>query len=144
NRTAHCVVWWPSTPSMLRKPQSHIQRSAKIFGKYFLLFELTLFSCSYLLYRRMNRSQEFRYYMHNNYPTVLEGYYKIGETISQSKIIRETDLMAFEKKLPKPIHKYEPTLNKSNRAPMSNNSTESSTDQSNISDVKKESKTAGK
>ncbi|KAK0092694.1 hypothetical protein PV326_000843 [Microctonus aethiopoides] len=48
------------------------------------------------------------------------------------------------KKLPKPIHKYEPTLNKSNRAPMSNNSTESSTDQSNISDVKKESKTAGK
>lgn len=35
--------------------------------------------------------------MLNNYPIVLEGYYKIGETISRSKIIRETDLMAFEK-----------------------------------------------
>lgn len=35
--------------------------------------ELGIFIGSYLVWKRMNSSQDFRFYMRNNYPQILEG-----------------------------------------------------------------------
>jgi hypothetical protein len=61
-----------------------------------IYLEIALFVGTYLAWRRINTSQEYRYYLRNNYPAVLEVYYSIGETASDSKL-REVDEVAFEK-----------------------------------------------
>ena len=52
---------------------------AKAVLKPVIYFELAFLVGSYLVWKRMNSSQEFRFYMRNNYPNILEGYYLIGE-----------------------------------------------------------------
>lgn len=41
----------------------------------FIYIEIVLFVGSYLLWKHMNDSQEFRFYMKKSYPTILEGNY---------------------------------------------------------------------
>ena len=60
------------------------------FLKGFVYFEIGAFIGSYLCWKRMNNSQEFRYYMSKTFPFALEGYYKMGETIGNLKT-REYD-----------------------------------------------------
>lgn len=57
----------------------------KSIFKGFIYIEIVVFLGSYLLWKRMNDSQEFRLYMKNSYPTVLEGYYSLGENIGNLK-----------------------------------------------------------
>ena len=47
----------------------------RTFVKGFVFLEIGLFVGSYLLWKRMNDSREFRKYLNNNYPAVLEGTY---------------------------------------------------------------------
>lgn len=46
------------------------------FAKGLLYAEIGLFIGCYLVWKRMNQSQEFRFYMKNNWPTILEGINK--------------------------------------------------------------------
>ncbi|KAF7998203.1 hypothetical protein HCN44_009601 [Aphidius gifuensis] len=57
------------------------------------------FGVTYIVWRRMNRSQDFRFYMNENFPSILEGYYKIGETISSDTSIRDFDTDTWSKKI---------------------------------------------
>ena len=50
------------------------QGGTKSFVKGILYLEIGIFVGSYLLWKRMNDSQEFRHFLHQNLPTVLEGY----------------------------------------------------------------------
>jgi hypothetical protein len=50
---------------------------------------------TYLAWRHVNTSQEYRYYLSQNYPTVLEAYYSFGESIGSSKV-RELDAAYFK------------------------------------------------
>jgi hypothetical protein len=43
------------------------------FVKLFVVFEVALAYGSYLTWKRMNNSQEFRFYIKNTFPVVLEG-----------------------------------------------------------------------
>lgn len=45
----------------------------KSLFKGFIYIEIVLFVGSYFLWKHMNDSQEFRFYMKNSYPTILEG-----------------------------------------------------------------------
>ncbi|XP_072027362.1 protein CEBPZOS-like [Amphiura filiformis] len=47
--------------------------------KLFIYAEVALIGGSYLVWRRMNRNQEFRKYMHEKYPYILEVFYKTAE-----------------------------------------------------------------
>lgn len=47
--------------------------SLKIWVKTFIGLELIFLAGSYYIWRKMNTSQDFRFYMKNNFPTVLDG-----------------------------------------------------------------------
>ncbi|XP_078593674.1 protein CEBPZOS-like [Branchiostoma floridae x Branchiostoma japonicum] len=47
--------------------------------KAVLFAEVGFIGASYIVWHRMNTSQDFRYYMHKKWPSVLEGFYKTGE-----------------------------------------------------------------
>lgn len=52
--------------------------------------EIGFFIGSYLLWKRMNDSREFRHYMSKSFPAILEGYYTLGEQLGGLEI-RKTD-----------------------------------------------------
>ncbi|XP_012281906.1 uncharacterized protein LOC105700548 [Orussus abietinus] len=66
--------------------------------KFFVTVEIALFLGSYALWRRINTSQDFRLYMHENYPSILNGYYSIGELLEPGDEMRAMDLMAWQQK----------------------------------------------
>ncbi|CAF0903476.1 unnamed protein product [Brachionus calyciflorus] len=51
------------------------------FGKFVLIAEVGIFIGSYLVWKRMNDSQDFRHYMSRKFPSILEGFYQIGEQL---------------------------------------------------------------
>ena len=59
--------------------------------KGFIIFEVATLVGSYLVWKRLNTSQDFRYYMSQKAPFILEGYYQMGEQIGNLKT-REYDL----------------------------------------------------
>lgn len=48
--------------------------------------ELAAFGGAYYYYRRLNRSQEYRYWMYQNFKPGLEMYYKCGELFGDHKV----------------------------------------------------------
>lgn len=74
---------------MLRKYPTSSSRGTWV--KLFLGVEIGIFLGSYYVWRRMNRSQDFRQYMNDKYPSILEGYYKIGETFDKNNKMRQFD-----------------------------------------------------
>jgi len=75
-----------------KRPQSDLTRSLKRGFKAILVVEAALLLGSYGFWRRLNTSQDFRYYMHQNFPLLLEGYYTIGESLSGNNHLRMFDL----------------------------------------------------
>jgi hypothetical protein len=65
------------------------------FLKGFILFEITAFIGSYLVWKKLNNSQNFRYLMSKKAPFILEGYYQIGEKAGNLKT-REYDLSCWQ------------------------------------------------
>lgn len=73
---------------MLKQPR----RTALVNGVKILLgCELICFFGSYFVWNRMNSSREFRYRMLNTLPSVLEGYYLLGETLDKTNNTRCLD-----------------------------------------------------
>lgn len=59
--------------------------------KTVLLFEAAGLAASYGLWYKCNTDRDFRLYLYKNYNWALEGYYGIGEKLSNQKT-REVDL----------------------------------------------------
>jgi len=53
-------------------------------AKYLFVFEAAVLIATYLVWKRMNTSQDFRFYMSKNFPIVLEGKILISLQISTS------------------------------------------------------------
>lgn len=53
--------------------KKYLQKSGFRLAKLVVYAEIACFIGSYLVWKRMNDSQEFRFYMSNNFPTILEG-----------------------------------------------------------------------
>jgi len=61
----------------------------------FIAAELTALVSSYYVWSRMNYSRSFRKQVRDNFPTVLEGYYTLGEKLDSTSNIREQDRIAW-------------------------------------------------
>ncbi|RLU27160.1 hypothetical protein DMN91_000959 [Ooceraea biroi] len=82
----------PFIPSMITKqPKSGFVQTLKKGGKALLIFEGALLLGSYGIWRCMNTSQDFRYRMHQHFPSILETYYVVGETLSGNNQLRTFD-----------------------------------------------------
>lgn len=53
--------------------------------------EAIAFGVSYAGWYRLNTDREYRHYVKENYPTILESYYQIGEFLSKDSSIRKVD-----------------------------------------------------
>ncbi|CAH2076967.1 unnamed protein product, partial [Iphiclides podalirius] len=73
-----------------KKPKSALKRFVTYSLGTIFVAEALGFAVSYGLYYKLNTEREFRYYMHQNYNWVLEGYYRLGEVIGGNKT-RELD-----------------------------------------------------
>lgn len=92
-----------------KTPKPAIWRFIKGSAKTLFVLEAVCFAASYGVYYRMNTNRgktaalyisfqiinnyapaEFRQHIHENYPFVLDYYYKIGEIVGDSKV-RQTD-----------------------------------------------------
>lgn len=65
---------------MLQKQPS--RKGVTLLGRGVAIFagiELLSFVGSYIGYLKLNRDQEFRYWVSQKFPALLEGYYKTGE-----------------------------------------------------------------
>ncbi|XP_052869154.1 uncharacterized protein LOC128274863 [Anopheles cruzii] len=74
-----------------KKARPGYKKIIKNFAKTLFVIEAVLFGFSYAGWYRLNTNREFRYYIKENYPSVLEAYYQIGETFSGDKAIRAYD-----------------------------------------------------
>ncbi|CAL1683028.1 unnamed protein product [Lasius platythorax] len=76
---------------LIKQPKFNLVQKLKSNAKAFLIFEGVLLLGSYGLWRCMNTSQDFRYYMHRHFPSILESYYLVGEKLSGSDQLRRFD-----------------------------------------------------
>uniref|UniRef100_A0A2M3ZAP4 Uncharacterized protein n=1 Tax=Anopheles braziliensis TaxID=58242 RepID=A0A2M3ZAP4_9DIPT len=74
-----------------KKARPGYRKIIKSSAKTLIVVEAILFAVSYAGWYRLNTSREFRYYVKENYPSVLEAYYQIGESISGDTSIRAYD-----------------------------------------------------
>lgn len=73
----------PKTPKSIKRTYwKFVKSSAKVL----FVVEVFLFAGSYGVYHRMNTNREFRRYVNENYPFVLDYYYKVGEVIGNSNL----------------------------------------------------------
>lgn len=75
--------------SMKKYPNSSV-KYPRLF-KWFLCFEITALAGSYFVWNRMNHSRDFRRTVLDNFPTILEVYYKIGEQFDSCNNTRSLD-----------------------------------------------------
>lgn len=82
---------------MLRKdPQTGGVASAFKKGfKVLLIGELALAGGCFIVYQKLNTDRDFRHWMSKKYPTVLDGYYQLGEKLGSLRT-REEDRLVWE------------------------------------------------
>uniref|UniRef100_A0A2M3ZB26 Uncharacterized protein n=1 Tax=Anopheles braziliensis TaxID=58242 RepID=A0A2M3ZB26_9DIPT len=74
-----------------KKARPGYRKIIKSSAKTLIVVEAILFAVSYAGWYRLNTNREFRYYVKENYPSILEAYYQIGESISGDTSIRAYD-----------------------------------------------------
>ncbi|CAH0714704.1 unnamed protein product, partial [Brenthis ino] len=73
-----------------KKPKSGFKRILGVTAKTIFVIEALGIAASYGLWFKLNTERDFRLYMYKNYNWILEGYYKVGETLAEQKT-RELD-----------------------------------------------------
>lgn len=83
---------------MIRKyPKESVVKTFFIkSAKIIIAAEVLCCVACYGFWRKLNTSQDSRFYFYQNYSWVLEGYYSIGETLSKNSDIRERDLLTWK------------------------------------------------
>lgn len=77
---------------MLRKrSRSGFLEAIKKSAKILFVAEAIAFAVTYAGWHRLNTNRDFRYYVKENYPSILESYYQLGEYFSGSRSIRNHD-----------------------------------------------------
>ncbi|XP_055592881.1 protein CEBPZOS [Uranotaenia lowii] len=77
---------------MLHKnAKPNYRRTVKTIGKYLLAAEAIGCAVTFAGWYRLNTNRDFRHYIRENYPLLLEGYYQVGEYISGDRSIRNHD-----------------------------------------------------
>ncbi|XP_044254519.1 uncharacterized protein LOC123004999 [Tribolium madens] len=81
---------------LLKTPKSGFRRWLKRGAIFMFIGEGIAFAISYGVWYSVNTKREYRKYLHDNYPSILEYYYKIGETINSDNKIRQIDYAYWE------------------------------------------------
>lgn len=82
---------------MLHKnPKPTYRKLIKTGAKIFFVAEAIAFVGSYGLWYKLNTDRDFRLYMHQNYSSVLNTYYKIGEVLDSENKCRNLDLTVWQ------------------------------------------------
>lgn len=77
---------------MLQKsPKSLFSKWLKIGGLSLIVAEGVCFIVSYQIWSKVNTEREYRKYLRDNYPSLLELYYKTGEILNSESQVRVTD-----------------------------------------------------
>lgn len=63
---------------------------------FLIAAETIAFAVSYLGWHRLNTDREFRHYVKENYPLILESYYQVGEYIGGDEKIRKHDELVWK------------------------------------------------
>ncbi|XP_054743226.1 protein CEBPZOS [Anastrepha obliqua] len=69
-----------------KKPKPAFWKFVKGGAKTLFIAEAICFAVSYGVYYRMNTNREFRHYINENFPFVLDYYYKAGEVLGNSNL----------------------------------------------------------
>lgn len=72
------------------------KRIIKSTAKYLLIAEGIAFAATYVGWSQLNTNRDLRHYVKENYPTILESYYQVGEFFSADKTIRKHDEQIWE------------------------------------------------
>ncbi|CAO1398447.1 unnamed protein product [Diamesa serratosioi] len=83
---------------LAKNPRPQYRSIIKKTAGVLFVIEAVSFAGSYFVWSRLNSSREFRHQCHINYPSILEGYYKIGEYLDTSNtaaITRQQDHMVW-------------------------------------------------
>ncbi|CAD7080052.1 unnamed protein product [Hermetia illucens] len=83
-----------------RKPKPAFWKFIKGSAKTLFVLEAVAFAVSYGVWHRMNTNSEFRKYMSENFPVVLESYYQVGELLGDNKV-RQLDNVTWSHKADK-------------------------------------------
>lgn len=89
---------------MLKLPSPQWFKFLKKTATVLFVAESLAFAGSYFLWYKLNTDRDTRHYYHENYPFVLEGYYKVGEFFDSKKEIartRQLDLAVWSAQSPK-------------------------------------------
>ena len=78
-------------------PTRFLKRQVSLF----LMLECAGIAASYILYRKLNHNPEFRYTLYSSqyssFNSIVEGYYKLGETLNSESQIRQLDQELWKK-----------------------------------------------
>jgi hypothetical protein len=83
---------------LLKNPKSNTRKWIKRGAVILFAGEAVAFAVSYGIWYGVNTKREYRKYLHDNYPSFLELYYKVGETIDSDCKIRQIDYSYWEAK----------------------------------------------
>lgn len=77
---------------MLRKvARPGYKRVIKSTAKILIAVEAIAFGVTYAGWYRLNTNRDFRHYIKENYPVILESYYQVGEFLGGDTSIRAHD-----------------------------------------------------
>ncbi|KAJ8922848.1 hypothetical protein NQ315_007930 [Exocentrus adspersus] len=76
---------------IIKNPKPSYRRWLKKGAIIIFAVEGVCFAGSYFLWYKTNTQRDFRKHLRDNYPAVLEVYYKTGELIDSKSNIREID-----------------------------------------------------
>ncbi|XP_072383466.1 uncharacterized protein [Diabrotica undecimpunctata] len=82
---------------LIKNPKPGVRKWLKRGAVALFVIEGASFVGSYFLWYRVNTDRDTRKYLYQNYPSVLEAYYKIGETFDPQNQIRQIDLAYWNK-----------------------------------------------
>lgn len=76
---------------LVKNPKPSYRKWIKRGALVLFVVEAVSFAASYGLWFRVNTDRDTREYLKNNYPSLLEAYYKTGEFIDSNSHIRQID-----------------------------------------------------
>ncbi|XP_018563719.1 protein CEBPZOS [Anoplophora glabripennis] len=76
---------------IIKNPKPAYRRWLKKGALTLFVIEAVCFAGSYFVWHRINTERDYRRYLHDNYPSILEAFYKTGELIDSKSNIRQID-----------------------------------------------------
>ncbi|KAG5893347.1 hypothetical protein JTB14_000113 [Gonioctena quinquepunctata] len=76
---------------LTKNPKPAYRKWLKRGALTLFVVEAACFAGSYFLWYKVNTKRDYRKYLHDNYPSILEIYYRTGETFDSQNKVRELD-----------------------------------------------------